>query len=105
MSYAGKFSRSRCPKGKLPEIRIASDHFLMFRCPAGCDQNVSIDGPMVEEGDGGHDVYTFFYECPKCGEEIHLKQQTGPHSIHTGSEMTFSEQAEHWEKRREGVLC
>jgi len=95
--------RTACPHGRAPETAVASDHFLMFRCPDGCDQNTSIDLEHVETGSDGNPVLWIILVCPQCKESYHFKIMCCPYDQHTGHGHTWTQQVEYWRRVRRGA--
>ena len=94
-----EYEEGDCAERRLPEIAIASDHFLMFRCPDGCNQNSSIQfvsledysGPAEEEG-----ALTFNLSCHQCGNAYHYKIIFGPYYCHTAYGLNWEKQVEYF---------
>lgn len=98
MSGIKKHRVKNCAKRRLPEVAMASAHYLMFRCPDGCDQNASIEFVDLENIGDGEGVFVFNLKCPKCKKGYHYKIHLGPFGCHTVYGMTWKEQVDYWEK-------
>ena len=97
------YERRDCADYRLPEIAMASDHYIMFRCPNGCDQNASIqyvglEGYWNEAEEEG--VLTFNLSCPKCGKLYHYKMLFGPFDCHTAYGYGWKQQVEYFRSIR-----
>jgi len=97
------YERSGCADYRLPEIAMASNHYIMFRCPDGCDQNASIqyvglEGYWNEAEEEG--VLTFNLSCPKCGKSYHYKIIFGLFDCHTGYGLGWKQQVEYFRSIR-----
>jgi len=97
-----EYERGECANHRLPEIAMASDHYIMFRCPDGCDQNASIqsagmEGYWVEGREEG--VLTFNLSCPACGKSYHYKILFGPYDCHTAYGLNWKKQVEYFKSQ------
>ena len=88
-----------CAERRLPELAIASDHYLMFRCPDGCDLNASIEFVRIEEVGDGEGVLTFNLNCPGCNNSYHYKISFGPYDSQSYYGLRWEKLVEHWEKQ------
>ena len=98
-----EYEIGECAEHRLPEIAMASDHHIMFRCPDGCDQNASIqfvglEGYWEEGEEEG--VQTFNLSCPKCSKSYHYKILFGPYDCHTAYGFNWKKQVEYFKSQR-----
>lgn len=94
---------SDCADYRLPEIAMVSDHYIMFRCPDGCDQNASIqyvglEGYWNEAEEEG--VLTFNLSCIRCRKSYHYKMIFGPFDCHTAYGYGWKQQVEYFRSIR-----
>ena len=97
------YTLSGCADYRLPDIAMASDHYIMFRCPDGCDQNASIqfvgiEGYWEEAEEEG--VLTFNLSCPKCGKSYRYNILFGPFDCHTAYGFNWKKQVEYFKSVR-----
>ena len=86
------YNIAACSKRRLPEIAIASAHYLMFKCPDDCDQNTSIQFVSLENVGDGDGVLTINLECPKCKNSYHYKIHLCSYDKHTYHGLGWNEQ-------------
>ena len=88
----------RCANRTLPQIAMASDHYLMFRCPEMCDQNASIEFVSLEDTGKGEGVLTFNLRCPKCKKKRHYKISFAPYNSQSYYALNWTEQIKYWQE-------
>ena len=90
-----QFERGECAQGRVPEVAVASDHYLMFRCPDGCNKNTSIEFVDLEEipGNGEDYIYlTMNLRCSGCKKSFHYKISFRPDSERPFAGVGWNEQ-------------